>query len=248
VVCKDGSIKWVEEWMIHEKDENGILISEKGVLRDITEQTNMVEKLKISENRYKKLFENTSALVFSFDLVGNIIEKNMAFTNIFGDDQKNFFDINLYLTTKGFEGRKMNALELINYIEKNPGKILEYSLEKLDGRNFVIEIRFSLRYEGDKSIEIQGIGQDISYRKEAERKLKYISEHDKLSGLYNREYFDRKLEELNANREFPFSIVVGDMNGLKITNDAFGHSKGDELIFNMGKICSNNEKFRLKTS
>ena len=236
VVCKNGDIRWVEEWMIHEKDDSGILVSEKGVLRDITEQMSMAEKLKISENRYKKLFENTSALVFSFDLLGNIIEKNKAFTDIFGDIKKNFFDIDLYLTTKGFEGKKMNTLELINYIEKSPGRILEYSLQGEDGKNYVIEIRFSIRYEGDKSIEIQGIGQDISYRKEAEKKLKYISEHDKLSGLYNREYFDRKMEELNRNNEFPFSIVVGDMNGLKITNDAFGHSKGDELIFNIGRI------------
>lgn len=74
------------------------------------------------------------------------------------------------------------------------------------------------------------VSQDITERKQYEETLQYLGTHDPLTGLYNRAYFDAELERLNTGREFPVSIVVADIDGLKIVNDSQGHDAGDLLI------------------
>lgn len=65
-------------------------------------------------------------------------------------------------------------------------------------------------------------------RKSAE--LVHASTHDSLTGLYNRAYFDSELERLSRGRILPISVVVADIDGLKICNDTIGHAAGDALI------------------
>lgn len=61
--------------------------------------------------------------------------------------------------------------------------------------------------------------------------IMYLSNHDELTGLYNRRYFEIQLRQLDEPRFFPLSILMGDVNGLKFTNDVFGHFAGDHLLF-----------------
>ena len=63
-----------------------------------------------------------------------------------------------------------------------------------------------------------------------EREQRYMSYHDELTGLYNRRFVIEELKRLNTTRQLPLSIIVGDVNGLKMTNDAFGHAMGDKLL------------------
>ncbi len=66
-----------------------------------------------------------------------------------------------------------------------------------------------------------------------------MSYRDKLTGLYNRAYFDEKLEELNNEEFFPLSFVMGDLNGLKVINDAIGHLEGDKILKEISKVIKN---------
>jgi diguanylate cyclase (GGDEF)-like protein len=60
--------------------------------------------------------------------------------------------------------------------------------------------------------------------------------HDSLTGLYNRAFFEEELKRLNTNRQLPLSVILGDANGLKLTNDVLGHKQGDKLLETIGKI------------
>ena len=71
---------------------------------------------------------------------------------------------------------------------------------------------------------------------ENEEKLAYLSLHDKLTGLYNRTFFDEELIRLDTERQLPLSIIIGDVNGLKISNDVFGHLAGDQLLIEVSNI------------
>lgn len=74
------------------------------------------------------------------------------------------------------------------------------------------------------------VAQDITDRKKYEESLHYLSTHDSLTGLYNRVYFDAEMKRLEASREYPVSIIVADVDGLKAVNDTEGHDAGDQLI------------------
>lgn len=68
------------------------------------------------------------------------------------------------------------------------------------------------------------------------RELFHASTHDALTGLYNRAYFDSELQRLSRGRQTPISVVVADIDGLKICNDTWGHAAGDALIAAAAKI------------
>lgn len=86
------------------------------------------------------------------------------------------------------------------------------------------------------AITEKGILRDITEQVEAENKIQHLTYYDKLTGVHNRLYFDLKLNELFDKKEYPISIIMGDINGLKLTNDAFGHKAGDELLTIAAKI------------
>ena len=71
---------------------------------------------------------------------------------------------------------------------------------------------------------------DITERVEIENNIHYLSYHDTLTGLYNRRFYEEELRRLDTERNLPISLIYGDVNGLKLINDAFGHLKGDELL------------------
>lgn len=63
-----------------------------------------------------------------------------------------------------------------------------------------------------------------------EEDIKYFGFHDSLTGLYNRDYIEEEIRRLNNSRQLPISIIMADVNGLKLINDTFGHKDGDQLL------------------
>lgn len=77
---------------------------------------------------------------------------------------------------------------------------------------------------------------DITERRLREEQIMYLYQHDPLTGLYNRASFEIELKRLDNKRYLPLSIVVGDINGLKMINDSLGHAEGDRLLLTMREI------------
>ncbi len=73
-------------------------------------------------------------------------------------------------------------------------------------------------------------------RKRMEEKLLYVGTHDALTGLYNRTHFEEETTRLERGRQFPISILMVDVNGLKAVNDSQGHEAGDELLRRTAQI------------
>ncbi len=81
---------------------------------------------------------------------------------------------------------------------------------------------------------------DVSGERDARKAIEYLSYHDSLTGLYNRRYLEKQMAELNREENLPISIIMGDVNGLKLTNDVFGHKAGDTLLQNVAMVLLQN--------
>jgi len=130
---------------------------------------------------------------------------------------------------------------------KQTQQLLEIGIKKLlikpyDTLTFLEVIKTSFQDYMTKQTKRQGELQleksRIEYRKLQEL-IKYNAYHDRLTGLYNRTYFEEELKRINTKRNYPISIISIDVNHLKIINDTWGHSAGDEILRYFGDSIKN---------
>jgi diguanylate cyclase (GGDEF)-like protein/PAS domain S-box-containing protein len=235
VICKNGEVKWVEEWVIHERDDRGKLIHEKGIIRDITESVIISEKLKESESRYKELFDNASALIWTFKEDGQLTSYNKSFAEMMGISFNNSgHSIERFLSKT--TTTKMGNQSVFAYFLEHINTRIEIEMVNQAGATVAIELHTRIVYKNDQIDELQAVGNDVTDKKLAEAKIKFLTEHDTLTGLHNRLYFDRKLNKLENEDVHNLSIIIGDINGLKMVNDAFGHKMGDQMLMEVSKV------------
>lgn len=103
--------------------------------------------------------------------------------------------------------------------------------------NKIFECRsFPLLDEMDNIIGVCGVLLDITDKKLMENKLLYLSYTDSLTEVYNRACFEEKLDKLKIKNMIPIGLIMGDVNGLKLINDTFGHIEGDELLIQIAQV------------
>lgn len=91
----------------------------------------------------------------------------------------------------------------------------------------------------DQGSQVRGgivVFRDITAQVESQRHIEYLSYCDSLTGLYNRRWVQLEIERFDDPAFLPFSVIMADMNGLKLTNDAFGHAVGDELLKSTAEV------------
>src|SRR6056297_1515648 len=107
---------------------------------------------------------------------------------------------------------------------------------KNDG-NIFVEVSTTFIDKLDKPI-FNAFIRDITERKKEEEKIKYLSFHDQLTGLYNRRYFEDTIARLDRSRRLPVGVITADIDNLKQINDLYGHSIGDEYIKETSKVIN----------
>jgi diguanylate cyclase (GGDEF)-like protein/PAS domain S-box-containing protein len=107
----------------------------------------------------------------------------------------------------------------------------EFTQKNFSGENMILEVTLSIAPGFEDTWEKAFLSVvDITEQKNAEQRLRFMSFHDGLTGLYNRAYFEEELNRLEPSRQFPVSILVCDVDNLKKINDTHGHAEGDKAI------------------
>ncbi|MFW2487217.1 HD domain-containing phosphohydrolase [Clostridium chromiireducens] len=194
------------------------------------------EKIRQDELKIKEIGEKSKAIIeaipdvlFTFDVNG-----------VFIDTEAKDEDI-LMMPKEKFMGKTISevmpkeiaelAYENLNLVFKT-GELHSFEYKLLDS---YCEIRMVKSGEN----HVLAVLRDITIRKKLEERLEYLSYNDQLTGLYNRRFYDEELKRLDVKENYPLTIVLGDVNGLKLINDSFGHVIGDELIKKSAQIIKN---------
>lgn len=108
---------------------------------------------------------------------------------------------------------------------------------KINGKDVRAECKIiSQPEEAADGILIMMILTDITERLKAEEQIRFLSYHDKLTTLYNRAHVEAVMPKYEQREFLPVSIIMLDMNGLKLVNDVLGHQQGDLLLVAMAKV------------
>ncbi len=195
---------------------------------NITDLKEIEKALRKSEERFRMAAMSTSDLIYELDLSDNKI-------TWFGDYEK-FGILGLAFYPKTFEEwlscvHPEDQTRLYQYTENNLHERKPYSGEyRLIDKNgrviFVEDYSLGLYDEQNVMNKIVGAITNISDRKYYEEQLKFLSYFDQLTEVNNRGYFEEQLKTLQGTI-YPVSIIVIDLDGLKLVNDTMGHYSGD---------------------
>ena len=134
-----------------------------------------------------------------------------------------------------------NRETFFRYSARNSRRFIPICIEAEDGSERQLSLRVSAMKNADGAIEGTMIHlQSIRFNQENLEQIIYISNHDALTGLFNRGYIERQMQELDEEERMPISVLMGDVNGLKFTNDVFGHYAGDHLLFLVSEAIRKN--------
>lgn len=195
---------------------------------EIHEKTRMHERLQ----KYRILSEKANDAMLFIDKEGNILEANDAAIRIYGYTNQEFSSMKI-LDLRHVD-TSMAIIEQMEMADKK-GIIFDTVHFKKDGTIIPVEVSSQGTMLGDKRV-LLSIVRDTTERKKAEEKIIYLSYHDQLTGLYNRRFYEEELRRLDTERNLPITIIMSDVNGLKLTNDAFGHQTGDILLEKIANI------------
>ena len=177
--------------------------------------------LRESEEKYRILFNTSVEGILITEIETQKIKyANPAICQMLGYTEKELttMDIAAIHPKEDLQGVLTKFQGQINIRET------EMPLLRKDGTNFYAEINgVIITIDGQKYGA--GFFRDITDRKKSEEEILDLSFHDQLTGLYNRRFFEEELKRLDTKRQFPLSFIMGDLNGLKIINDVFGHVK-----------------------
>lgn len=197
---------------------------------DITERKRAEEALRESEERYRTVFDNHTAVKLLIDPdTGSIIEANGAAVNYYGWPRERL------LTMKIQEINMLPPEDVKREMEETRGRDrtqFEFRHRRADGSIRDVEV-FSSRIQVNGKDLLHAIIHDITNRKQAEEQIWHMAYHDPLTGLPNRKLFSDRLSIALAQSQRSqkkVGIAMLDLDNFKDINDILGHDVGDLVL------------------
>jgi len=192
------------------------------------------EQSETMKEHFQSLVENVHVAIFSLDSRGRFTYLSPVFEQITS------------YRSEELVGRALaplvhpDDLEGFLYGLKSglAGTLESFEFRLMDKNGNIHDVQVSCRQwfiEG-RVAGLIGVLTDITRQKWFEKRSKFLTFRDKLTGLYNRAYFEEEMNRFDTRRQLPLSIILGDVNGLKLVNDAFGHLEGDRLLSKVAGI------------
>ncbi len=222
-IIKNGEIVFIQSSVFSKANKEGKVLKVFGILKDVTE-------IEISRERAERLLESFSVIfnsspsgIFIMDSDMEISMENKKFREIFnikplGMTLKSLLEDNYTQVIENLKkGKEVKHLRLSKFV----GNEEKHFVVNING----IGVNLTNDYEGTLV--------DITQQVIDEERILYLATYDVLTDIYNRNYFEEIVVE--KQNEFPLGLVLCDIDGLKLINDAFGHLRGDELLQSLAK-------------
>jgi len=243
----DSRSMWLASIITRITDSEGEIVGVQIASIDITERKEAEEEIKKQNELFSSLLKLLPVGVFMVDakegkpLVVNDMGIALLGTGILPDaNEQNLSEV--YKAYKKDTMRQYPTTEMpITLGMKGiSAHIDDMVIERSDGTKVLLEV-FGTPVKDEEGTPWASLVtfMDITERKKAETELIYLSYHDHLTGFYNRRFFEEELQRLNTKENLPLSIIICDINGLKLINDSFGHNYGDILLIKAAKVIEN---------
>lgn len=212
-------------------------------VKERTEELNKANLALVeNKNQLQLLLNSTAEAIYGIDLNGRCTFCNISCIKMLGyNSQEELLGKNIHMQIHHDrrDGTPSDIDECKIFQSIKLGKGFEADDEvfwRADGTYFDVEYHSYPQISNGEVVGGVITFMDITDRKKREEEIQYLSCHDILTGLHNRRCFEEDLVKMDIEDNLPLSIIFADINGLKLTNDIFGHAAGDKLIKKSSEI------------
>jgi len=251
---KDGTFFPVN-YLSAPKLKDGEIVGTVVSFKDISEVNKLINDLKTSEQNLDMFFQQslTGFFIMMLDQPvywNDTVNKEEVLDYIF--DHQKCIRVNQAMLDQ-------YNLNLDEYLDMTPRKMFAHDInhgkdawrqmldnrfihiitdeKKADGTQMFIEGDYICMYDAlGRFIGHFGNQEDVTLRIQKQKEIEYLSNHDFLTDLYNRRYYFEQYKNFDDARFYPLGVMMIDVNGLKIINDAFGHAVGDKALKTIGSV------------
>lgn len=207
-------------------DKEGIPLRYCSVGFDITEQKASLEENESLLAQRSAMFNEHKAVMLLIDPTsGKIIDANPSASYFYGYSKEELLNINM----KEINQHSDNLFPYWQKVISREQNQFTFPHKLKSGQIRTVDV-LSCPISYEMKTLLFSIIVDVTEREEALKKIIYISNHDYLTGAHNRRFFEEEFARINTESNFPITVLLGNVNGLKLINDSFGHNEGDAIL------------------
>ena len=203
-----------------------------GVCADLSGLKAAQEKALASERRLREVVDSQVELLCRFDEAGRVTFANRAFSEFFGQDLAEETSLLDLLPSYERDGMARHIASLPDDGGPHSHQTCIATAAGLTRWQEWTSRRLPPGEDG--RCEYQSFVLDITERREAEREVRFLVNHDALTGLSNRHalarFIDRTLQSGGV-----MAVLFIDLDNFKLVNDSIGHGAGDLLLAEIGR-------------
>ncbi len=197
-----------------------------------------ITELEKSERLFKTMFEQAPIGMSLTDIESGRIENiNQSYADMLGYTREEVLGRRWDEFTHP-EDKALSRVTTQQLLNKDGGILsIDKRFIRKDGQILWANLSISIFTTKDmKNVESLCMTVDITERKQYVQKILYASNHDALTGLYNRVHFEAYVRNLQIADDQILTVAFGDVNGLRILNEAFGRDEGNRLLSRIARI------------
>ena len=212
--------------------KDGVVVSTRGIFKNVTETIKAEEALKITEARYQALYENAPDIHCIINTRGEILSINQTGAHMLGYEAHELVGESAAKVIHPEDQRAVFACVEQAFTHPEAKADIEYRKIRKDGSILWVHQRTRLDPGGGPD-RLLVVCRDITDKRYLEDKLAYQASHDALTNLLNRREFEKRLQQVLTRDVAPDDrhiLCFLDLDQFKIINDTCGHIAGDELL------------------
>lgn len=222
-------------------DDQGRPVALGGIAQNITARKLMERDLYREKEQFRTTLLSVGDGVIATDAQGKVTIVNKAAQKLLGQAavsvlSRHIDEVFCLLSEKDGKPIKSSASLILDGegTHTSPSHAI---LPSADGTGIFIEETASpIKDENGETTGVVLVFRDFTEKHLRLKEIEYLSYHDYLTGLHNRRYYEKNIKELDTAANLPLALIMADVNGLKLTNDAFGHAAGDDLLRRIAQI------------
>lgn len=221
---------------------DGVLQGGIGIVEDITERKKLEYEIRNEKNLLETTLLSVGDGVISVDREGCILFMNKAAEILTGWKQREAIGLHIRSVFHVMDEETGEPAEDIVKKVLETGKACEsggFHVVLISENGMARPVEHNAAPILQENGDVEGavlVFRDFSEKKQKQEKILYLSYHDQLTGLSNRRFYEKELRRLDTEPNLPLTLIMSDVNGLKLVNDTFGHTLGDQLLVRFAEV------------